>query len=197
MTEARIVVVEDEAIVAMDLRAKLEDLGHSVLATCHSGEEAVRLVHQVLPDLVLMDIRLSGEMDGIQAAGQLWESLGIPVVFLTAYADETTLDRAKLTEPLGYLLKPVDHKALQTVVGLALYKHRVDQELRANQKWLAAVLKSVSEAVVTTDDSGLVTFMNPAAEALLETGVQEAQGQRLTGLLNLTRQEGQPPSESP
>lgn len=127
MPKATIVVVEDEAIVAMDLRAKLEDLGYAVPGSTHSGEEAIKLVTLIQPDLVLMDIRLSGEMDGVQAAGEIHQSLDIPVVFLTAYADEATLERAKQTEPLGYLLKPVDHKSLQTVVELALHKHEVDK----------------------------------------------------------------------
>lgn len=167
MSKATIVVVEDEAIVAMDLRAKLEDLGYAVPGSSHSGEEAVKLVSLIQPDLVLMDIRLSGEMDGVQAAGEIHQTLDIPVVFLTAYADEPTLDRAKQTEPLGYLLKPVDHKSLQTVVELALHKHEIDQRLKDSERWFSAVLSSVSDAVVTGDQDGFVTYMNPAARDLL------------------------------
>ena len=154
MPKARIVVVEDEAIVAMDLRAKLEDLGYTVPGSSHSGEDAVNLVSLVQPDLILMDIRLSGEMDGIQAAGEIRKTLDIPVVFLTAYADEATLERAKQTEPLGYLLKPVDNKSLQTVVELALHKHEVDQKLKASERRFSAVLNSVSDAVETGGQDG-------------------------------------------
>ena len=174
MPKARIVVVEDEAIVAMDLRAKLEDLGYAVPGSSHSGEDAVNLVSLVQPDLILMDIRLSGEMDGIQAAGEIHKTLDIPVVFLTAYADEATLERAKQTEPLGYLLKPVDNKSLQTVVELALHKHEVDQKLKASERWFSAVLNSVSDAVVTGGQDGFITYMNPAAEALLGISASEA-----------------------
>lgn len=178
MAKARIVVVEDEAIVAMDLKAKLEDLGYAVPGSTHSGEEAVNMVSLIQPDLVLMDIRLSGEMDGVQAAGEIHETLNIPVVYLTAYADEATLERAKQTGPLGYLLKPVDHKSLQSVVELALHKHEMDQQLKASERWFSAVLDSVSDAVVTGDEDGFITYMNPAAENLLgiwnsETGTQE------------------------
>ena len=130
MGKTRILVVEDEAIVAMDLQYKLEDLGYSVPALSYSGEEAIDLAHSLNPDLVLMDIKLSGETDGIQAAEQIRDRLDLPVVYLTAYADEATLQRAKLTGPFGYLLKPVEQRDLQTAVEVAIYKHRLESELR-------------------------------------------------------------------
>ena len=197
MAKARIVVVEDEALVAMDLRAKLEDLGYSVPCSSDSGEEAVKLVSLVQPDLVLMDIRLGGEMDGVQAAGEIHETLDIPVVFLTAYADEATLERAKQTEPLGYLLKPVDHKSLQTVVELALHKHEVDQKLKASERWLSAVLNSVSDAVVTGDRDGYITYMNPAAEVLLGVWASEADTLDMGSIFAPTKGEGAHQEENP
>lgn len=197
MTKARIVVVEDEAIVAMDLRAKLEDLGYAIPGTTHSGEDAVKLVSLIHPDLVLMDIRLSGEIDGIQAAEEIHESMDIPVVFLTAYADEATLERAKRTEPQGYLLKPVDHKSLQTVVELALHKHDVDQRLKASERWFSAVLDSVSDAVVTGDEAGLITYMNPAAEALLGHWTPVDSAIDMGSILSYASREGADPGETP
>ena len=108
MHKVQVLIVEDEAIVSMDLRYKLEALGYSVPAEIRSGEEAVEAASRLRPDLVLMDIKLSGVMDGIVAAAQIRERFDIPVVYLTAYADEATLERAKVTEPFGYLLKPLD-----------------------------------------------------------------------------------------
>ncbi len=126
MDEVQVLIVEDEAIVSMDLRYKLETLGYSVPAEISSGEQGVDAASQLHPDVVLMDIRLSGEMDGIDAAARIRDQFDVPVVYLTAYADGATLDRAKLTEPFGYLLKPVDPRELQTVVEAAIYKHQIE-----------------------------------------------------------------------
>ena len=120
MDKARVLIVEDEAIVSMDLRYKLEAMGHSVIAEDSSGEEAVEAASRLHPDVVLMDIGLSGEMDGIDAAAQIRGQFNIPVVYLTAYIDEATLERAEMTEPFGYLLKPFDDAKLRAVVEMAI-----------------------------------------------------------------------------
>ena len=117
MDKVQVLIVEDEAIVSMDLRYKLESLGYSVPAEISSGEEAVEAASRLRPDVVLMDIWLSGEMDGIDAAARIRDQLGVPVVYLTAHSDEATLERAKLTEPFGYLLKPVDLGELRAILG--------------------------------------------------------------------------------
>ncbi len=120
MDRVQVLIVEDEAIVSMDLRYKLEDLGYSVPAEIGSGEEAVAAASQLRPDVVLMDIGLSGEMDGIDAAAQIRDRVDVPVVFLTAYIDEATLERAEMTEPSGYIIKPFDDSELRAVVEMAI-----------------------------------------------------------------------------
>jgi len=120
MDKLQILIVEDEAIVSMDLRYKLEAMGYSVAAEISSGEEAVEAASRLHPDVVLMDIGLSGEMDGIDAAVQIHGQLDVPVVYLTAYVDEATLERAKATEPSGYILKPFDDASLRAVVEMAM-----------------------------------------------------------------------------
>ena len=127
--------------------------GHCVPSVISSGEEAVQLAAELNPDLVLMDIRLVGDTDGIDAARQIRDRLDVPVVFLTAYADETTRQQAKMTEPYGYLLKPVEQRALQTVVEVAVHKHRMERKLRASERWPAAVLRGTGDAVATADVS--------------------------------------------
>ena len=122
MDKVQVLVVEDEVIVSMDLRYKLESLGYSVPAEIRSGEEAVAAACQMRPDVVLMDIWLGGDLDGIDAAVQIQDLTGVPVVYLTAHVDEATLERAKLTEPYAYLLKPVDSQELQTVIAVAIQK---------------------------------------------------------------------------
>ena len=188
MDKVQVLIVEDEAIVSMDLRYKLESLGYSVPAETGSGEEAVDAAARLHPDVVLMDIRLSGEMDGIDAAAQIRDQFGVPVVYLTAYADETTLERAKLTEPFGYLLKPVEPRTLQTILEVAIYKHQIEKWLKESERWLSGVLQSTSDAVITTDREGKVNLMNPAAESLLGLTRSQALGKNLAELITLTDQ---------
>src|SRR5512145_1928453 len=118
-------IVEDEAIVADDLRETLTSLGYSVAGIAKSGELALQKVAETHPDLVLMDIHLAGPMDGIDAAGRIHERQEIPVIFLTAYADKALLERAKQTEPYGYIIKPYDERGLQSAIEMAVYKHRM------------------------------------------------------------------------
>lgn len=128
MSRPRILVVEDESIVALDLKSSLEHLGYEVIGTASTGEEAVRIAEREMPELVLMDIRLRGEMDGTAAADAIHRRFGIPVVYLTAYSDEATLQRAQVSEPFGYLLKPFAERELQVAIQMALYRHRAQRE---------------------------------------------------------------------
>jgi len=188
MDKLQILVVEDEAVVSMDLRYMLERLGYMVLAEVNSGEKAVVVASQLHPDVVLMDIGLTGEMDGIDAAAQIRDQFDVPVVYLTAYADDATLKRAKLTEPFGYLLKPVDARALQTVIEMAIYKHRIEESLKESERWLSAVLRCASDAMVTTDREGKVNLMNPAAEFFLGLTRRQALGRSLAELFTVTNE---------
>ena len=194
MDKFNVLVVEDEAIVSMDLRNALEAMGHSVPPAIRSGEEAIAAASRLHPDLVLMDIRLSGEMDGIDAAALIREQFDVPVVYLTAYADEATLERAKLTEPFGYMLKPMDPRMLQFVVEVTIYKHQIERRLRESERWLFTVLRSTSDAIATTDLDGNVNLMNPAAEAMLGSARGQAQGKKLAELFIIA---GQPASVHP
>ncbi|MFB2623896.1 MULTISPECIES: methanogen output domain 1-containing protein [Methanothermobacter] len=121
---ARILVVEDEAIVAMGIRHKLETMGHEVVDTVSTGRDAIRASEIHEPDLVLMDIVLKGEMDGIEAAREIMERFNIPIIYLTAYADEEMLARAKITEPYGYIVKPFKSSELNANIEMAIYRHR-------------------------------------------------------------------------
>ncbi|NJL44834.1 MAG: hybrid sensor histidine kinase/response regulator [Leptolyngbyaceae cyanobacterium SM2_3_12] len=125
-----ILIVEDERIVARDIEKRLKKLGYRVSASVASGEEALLQVAITLPDLILMDIQLKGTLDGIQTAEQIYASQGIPVVFLTAYADEDTLQRAKVTEPFGYIVKPFDERDLHAAVEVALRRRIAEAAIR-------------------------------------------------------------------
>ncbi len=127
-SKARLVIVEDEGIIAWDLRSRLESFGYEVAAVADSGEQALIVAAESGPDLVLMDIKLKGGLDGIEVAERLRATQGIPVIYLTAHSDGDLLRRAKVTEPLGYLLKPYPDRELKIAVEIALFKARVEHE---------------------------------------------------------------------
>jgi PAS domain S-box-containing protein len=133
MTDFRIFIVEDEVIVADDLAETIRSLGYLVAGTARSGEIAIEKVSETRPDLVLMDIHLAGKMDGVETAGEIHRTHDIPVIYLTAYADKALLDRAKLTEPYGYLVKPYDERELQSVIEMTRYKHGMDKKLKESE----------------------------------------------------------------
>lgn len=128
MAKAKILVVEDESIIAMDIAMSLESLGYEVTATVPSGEQAIEKVAEDKPDLIFMDIVIKGEMDGIETAGRIHSQFNIPVVYLTAYADEKTLERAKITGPFGYITKPFEDTDLRVAVEIGLYKAKLEAE---------------------------------------------------------------------
>jgi putative nucleotidyltransferase with HDIG domain len=174
MSKIRILVVEDESLVARDIQNMLRSLGYEVTGIVASGELAIRNALVSVPDLVLMDIVLKGDIDGIAAAEKLWEEYGIPVIYLTAYADETTFERAKLTKPFGYLLKPFEERELQTTIEMALYKSKMEMRLREREQWLSTILRSIGDGIIAADARGRIEFMNPLAERLTGWSHEEA-----------------------
>ena len=136
--EIRIVIAEDESIIAIDISKTLEHLGYKVLGTSKTGLESIKLARNFKPDLVLMDILLEDKMSGIEAAEIIMNELNIPVVYLTAMADDETLQSAKITEPFGYVLKPFDERTLHSAIEMALYKYKISQQLKDRTKELEA-----------------------------------------------------------
>src|ERR671931_1811514 len=189
MARARIMIVEDESIVAEDMKTMLEGFGYAVPAIVFSGEEAVRKALDIRPDLVLMDIVLKGTMSGMEAVERIRAQADLPVVYVTAYADENTVRRAKITEPFGYILKPFDGRELQTAIEIALYRHQMERRVKESAHWLATTLRSIGDAVMAIDAEGRVTFMNPIAEALTGWKREEALGRSVTEVLHC-RHEG-------
>ena len=197
MTPARILVVEDDRVVARDIEQQLSRIGHVVVATTARGEDALALARNSQPDLVLMDIRLEGTLDGIDAAQQVREHCHIPVVFLTAYADDNTVQRASLTEPFGYLLKPFEDSQLRTVIEMALYKHAAERRLRESERRFVTTLSSIGDAVIATDEQTRITFMNPVAEALTGWPQGDAAGRPLAEVFRIVNEETRQTVEDP
>ena len=197
MTRARILIVEDDRVVARDIQQQLTRAGHAVVGVASRAEDAVQLAILAEPQLVLMDVRLEGGTDGIEAAGQIRERCGIPVVYLTAYADDKTLQRAGVTEPFGYLLKPFEDSQLRTAVEMALYKDAADRKLRASERRYAVTLSSIGDAVIATDENLKVTFMNPVAETLTGWSLRDAAGLPLADVFRIINEDSRQPAENP
>jgi PAS domain S-box-containing protein len=176
MSTKRILVVDDERIVVRDISESLESKGYEVCGTAMDGSGAIEKARQLKPDLILMDIVLQGEMDGIEAACAIREELGIPVIFLTAYSQGAVLERAKSAEPLGYVLKPFDDGGLHSVVEIALHKAVTERVVREKGEWFHTTLKCIGDGVISSDPKGLVEFMNDAASRLTGWPNEDAAG---------------------
>jgi PAS domain S-box-containing protein len=196
MSPVKILVVEDESIVAMDIKHRLESMNYIVPAIISSGEEAVEKALKTYPDLILMDIVLKGEMDGIDAAEQIKNHLDIPIVYLTAYSDEKTLKRAKITGPFGYIIKPFEDRELHSAIEVALYKHEMESKLKENEKWLSTTLESIGDAVITTDKEGHITFMNSIAQEITGWNLNDASRKPLDDIYKIVDEETETPIES-
>ena len=176
MTRPRILVVEDEAVVALDIRVQLSSHGYEPVGHAIRGEQAIAMAGTLRPDLVLMDIRLGGAMDGIEAAGVIRARHAIPVVFLTAYAEDETLERAKHVEPAGYVIKPFTERELRTVVEMALYKAAADRRLRDSEARYRHLMRELAVAVVVHAPDGAILDANQKACELLGIDAAALQG---------------------
>jgi len=183
MANVNVLVVEDESIVAMDIRTRLVHLGYDVSAITYSGEAAIKKAEELLPDLVLMDIHLNGKMDGIEAAQQIHDRFDIPVVYLTAYSDEKTLERANVTEPFGYIIKPFDDRELHVAIKIALYKHRTEKKIKDNEEKYRQLVESSNSVILRMEPSGVVTFINRFAQRFFGYGEEEILGKNALGTI--------------
>ena len=158
MSKTNILIVEDESIVAKDIQHSLKKLGYTVVGICSTGEDAIRTAEEMKPDIVLMDIMLKEEMSGIEAAAQIREKLNIPVIYLTAYADESTLNKAKVSEPYGYIIKPFEEIDLHTSIEMAIYKHEKETDVKKERDFLYSIVdnKESKDIIFVKSNSRLV-----------------------------------------
>ncbi len=185
MSKEKILIVEDDRIVAEGTKRSLKKLGFDVSGIVSYGERAFERVKECDPDLVLMDIMLKGEMNGIEATNQIQTQLNVPVVYLTAYTDEEVLDQAKITEPFGYIVKPFEERELNTAIEMALYKHKIETKLKENEAWLSTTLRCIGDAVIVNDTKGYITFVNSVAETLTGWNHEKAIGKSVTDVFKI------------
>jgi CheY-like chemotaxis protein len=189
----KVVVVEDEGLIAADLEARLKTAGYIVPGTADSAPKALQLIRKSAPDVVLMDIRLKGSVDGIEIADQVRAQMDIPVVFLTAYEDRATLERAGRSQAFGYIKKPIASASLKGSIEMAIAKHRYERDLRAQRDWAISSFAAVPYAVLVTDSQGRVTYLNSRAEELTGSTADDALGRHCWELLRLySRETGNP-----
>lgn len=175
----RILIVEDERIVAEDISQCLEARGYEVVGIAKNGALALELAEKAKPDLALMDMVIQGDMDGVDTALALKDRLGLSVVFLTAYSQPNVLERAKTCEPLGYLVKPFEESSLLSTVELALHKASIERQMADRREWFFTTLSAVNDGLIATDETGKIVMINPSAERLTQWTSFEAQEAKL------------------
>jgi PAS domain S-box-containing protein len=180
-----VLIVEDESVNAAVIEHQLLKLGYSVAGIAVSGEEALALAQTAKPDVVLMDIQLDGQMDGVEAAIAIRREMNIPVVFLTGNSDEQTIDRARTTEAFGYLHKPIQEREVHSALQLALHKAEMEARVRDERKWFATTLRYISDAVIAADATGAVKLVNLAAQQITGWTEEEAVDRDLSDVFQI------------
>jgi len=174
-----ILIVEDESIIALDLKKKLESLGYSVAAIADNAADALHCAEHLRPTLVLMDISIRGDRDGIEVAEEIRRWFHLPVMFVTSHSDKDTLERARITEPFGYIVKPFHGANLAPQIEMAIWKHKMEEKLRVSEAWLSTVVRNVADALIATDHEGNVVLMNGEAGDLTGFDPDEVKGRPL------------------
>ncbi len=193
----RILIVEDEALIVEEMADRLTRAGCEIVATTDNGNAAIEAAIALRPDLILMDVRLKGEMDGIRVSELIQRQLSVPIVYLTAHSDHGTLQRVKASGACGYIQKPFHIKNLISAIDVAVHRFKMERQLEGNLLTYATILNSSSDGVIATDVNGCVRFMNPAAERLTGWRIQKAQGQPSSAVLLFASTGDEPPEDHP
>lgn len=186
MVQKKVMIVEDEGVVALSLKATLSKMGYTVTGIAITGKEALKMAVETRPDVILMDIRLKGDLDGIETTARIHEITDIPVIYLTAYTDEETLQRALKTDMCSYLVKPYNPRELYSNIEFAIYKHRLKEKIGSSREKLEMFLSRSAECGIIIDLRKKVVFANAAAETYTGHGIEELMGKDIFSLLNIS-----------
>ena len=184
MLTKKILIVEDEAIVAMQLEESLKHLGYEVVGVASRGNDAIRIAKDTWPDLILMDIRLEGTMDGIEAAESINMFYNIPVIFLTAYSDDTTISRVIRTRSYGFMTKPFNERTLYSNIELAIGKHQTTQKSLVEETILSSIFSLIPDVVISAGSDGMLRRINAPAKSLWDWNEEEMANQNLFSILD-------------
>ncbi len=185
MVQKKVMIVEDEGVVALSLKSTLSKMGYTITGIAITGKEAITLALETQPDVILMDIHLKGDIDGIQTTEELNRVTDIPVIYLTAYADEETLSRALKTESHSYLVKPFNPRELYSNIEFAIYKRRLKEKIGSAREKLELHLTRSPECAYIIDLHNRIVFANPSSEILTGYGAEEVAGKNVFALLNI------------
>lgn len=188
--DTKILIVEDEKLIGMDVRENLAEMGYTVTGIVDSCESTIDSINLYKPDLVIMDIVINGDLDGIETADIVRKKFSIPVIFTSANNDDYTLLKAKKVQPYSFLTKPVNPRELCIAIEIAVYKNRMEDELRQSREWFESTLKSISDGIIAVNNKGVVTFINQSAEILTGLNNGEALGKDLIDVLKFKDFEG-------
>ncbi len=183
--ESRILIVEDNRETSRLIRSYLHDLGYTVASSVTTGEEAIEFSKKTKPDIILMDITLEGEMDGIESARYIYENFKIPVIYITYSSEESVLKRIRTTNPFGYIIKPVDKNELKAAIEMAFMKYSMEKMLKDEEEKYSGILKSISDAVIVADHEGMITYMNPVAEEMTGCIKESSIGSNLNTIIKI------------
>jgi len=184
MRQEKLFIVEDERIIALDLQSRLQNFGYPKPVITTNGIDALKEIEKNKPDIILMDIMLSSGFDGIETATIVHEKYNIPIIFLTAYSDDNTLERAKKAKPVAFILKPFKERELFTTIEMALFKFKTDEKVKRQERWSAAILRSIGDAIIATNYAGNIDFLNPNAEKILGVIQNEVKNLPLINIFN-------------
>ena len=184
MQQKKILIVEDEGVVALSLQSLLTKMGYTIIGTAITGDEAITLARERSPDVILMDIHIKGSLDGIQTTEKINEFSDVPVIFLTAYADDETVSRAIKTRSHSYLVKPVNQRELYSNIEFAIYKHRLHDRVGTSRENLELLLTKIKDAGFILDLKNRVVYSSPAAEVLTGYKAEEMNGMNFFDLMN-------------
>ncbi|MCF7859051.1 MAG: response regulator [Candidatus Cloacimonetes bacterium] len=187
MKAKNILIVEDEKIIAEDVKNTLLKFNYQVPMIISSGEEAIEKAEELRPDLILMDIMIEGNINGIEAAKQIYKKLEIPIIFLTAYADENILEKAAESSPFGYLIKPFEDRELRATIEMAFYKYKMENRLRKNRNFLLKIIDSVPNNIYVKDKKGKYLVVNYSQAFLYNSTPQEMIGKTEKELINVSK----------
>jgi PAS domain S-box-containing protein len=193
----KIFIVEDEWVVSLELQQRLTDLGYEVSGITDNGDSAIKMALETKPDLILIDINIKGNMDGIETAKQILAKYNVPIIYLTAYSDKTTIERTKVTTPYGYIIKPVEERDLLVSIEISLNKFEMEKKLKESEKKLSITLQSIGDGVIATNENGLITLMNRTAEKMCGWTFNEAKGLNLKKVFNIKSAINQNPINNP
>lgn len=183
-----VLIVEDEAIVAKDIEQTITSFGYSVCGISHTGEDAVKKIYQLKPDIILLDIMLRGSISGIEVAEKIRKDLDTPIIFVTAYKNKEIIQKAKHVNPSGYIFKPFERKELQINIELALYKHSLEKKLKKNESFLFATMNNISDGIITTNNRFEITFINKSAENIFNTTKDEIISKNINTVIPIYRE---------